>query len=179
MRNPAIARNYAEALLALGTAAKRTEEYAGLIEALAAVLETSPEIRGTLMSPRVPKAVKVTLMGDALKDAGPEFVRYVQAVVRRGRQDYFGDIAREHSGLVDASFNRLRATVTMARQPDAALQESIRKELSRAFGKDVIPTYAVDSSVLGGAVVKVAERVFDGSLRRSLVRLRRQLLAGA
>lgn len=176
MKNPAIARNYAEALLTVAEASKRTEEYAGLINALAGVLETSPEVRSTLMSPRVPKGTKVTLMGDALRGAGPEFVRFIQAVVRRGRQGYMGDIAREYSALVDATFNRVRASVTMARQPDDALQETMRKELSRAFGKEVLPTYSVDPAVLGGAVVKVGEQVFDGSLRRRLARLRRHLL---
>jgi F-type H+-transporting ATPase subunit delta len=177
LKNPAIARNYAEALLALGAASGQTETYAGLIDALAAVLESSPEIRSTLMSPRVPKGTKVAMVGKALAGAGPEFVRFVQAVVRRGRQDYFGDIAREYAEMVDASLNRVRATVTLARQPDAALQDTIRRDLSRAFGKEVLPTYLVDPAVLGGAVVKVGERVYDGSVRRRAMRLRRQLLA--
>ncbi len=177
MRNPAIARNYAEALLALGQASHRTEEYAGLLDALAAAVEASPEVERALMSPRVPKGVKVALMGQALQGAGPEFVRFIQAVVQRGRQAWFGDIARAYSTLVDASLNRARATVIVARQPDAALQEQLRQELSRAFGKEVIPAWVVDQSVLGGVVVKVNERVYDGSLRRRLARLRHQLLA--
>jgi F-type H+-transporting ATPase subunit delta len=176
LKNPAIARNYAEALFSVAEASKRTEEYAGLIDALAGVLESSPEIRSTLMSPRVPKGTKVALMGDALRDAGPEFVRFIQAVVRRGRQGYMGDIAREYSALVDGKFNRVRASVTMARQPDATLQETMRKELSRAFGKEVLPTYHVDPAVLGGALNRIDGRVYDGSLRRRVARLRKQLL---
>jgi F0F1-type ATP synthase delta subunit len=34
----------------------------------------------------------------------------------------------------------------------------------------------VDPSLLGGTVVKVGDRIFDGSLRRRLASLRRQLL---
>jgi F-type H+-transporting ATPase subunit delta len=177
VRNAGIARNYAEALFALGTQDGRLEEYAGLIEAVAAAIGTSPEVEAVLMSPNVPKAKKAALVGDALKAAPRAFTLFVQAVVRRGRQDWFADIAREYGTLVDAKFNRLRAAVTTARQPDAALQEQVRRELSRAFGKEVLPTFVVEPAILGGAVVKVGDRVYDGSVRRRLARLRRQLLA--
>ena len=61
-------------------------------------------------------------------------------------------------------------------EPNQALQDSIRAELSRAFGKEVHPTFYVDASLLGGTLVKVGDRIFDGSLRRRMASLRRQLL---
>ena len=176
MRNPAIARNYAEALFELSVSTGRPEEYAGLIEAVALAVTSSPVVEAVLMSPRVPKARKVELMGQALRSAPPEFVRFIQAVVRRGRQLYFADIAREYGALVDKKFNRLRAIVSLAREPNQELQESIRADLSRVFGKEVHPTFFVDRSLLGGALVKVGDRIFDGSLRRRMANLRRQLL---
>ncbi len=176
MRNPAIARNYAEALFELSESTGRAEEYAGLLEAVAAAIVSSPEVEAVLMSPRVPKARKVELVGQALRAAPAEFVRFIQAVVKRGRQLYFADIAREYGALVDTKFNRLRAVVSLAREPNAALKESIRTELSRAFGKEVFPTFYVDPSLLGGTIVKVGDRIFDGSLRRRMASLRRQLL---
>ena len=129
------------------------------------------------MSPRVPKAKKASLIGEALGAAPREFVLFAQGVVRRGRQGWFGDIAREYGALVDVRFNRLRASVLVAREPNEALKESIRTELSRVFGKEVFPSFVVEPSILGGAVVRVGERVYDGSLRRKLGRLRRQLLS--
>jgi F-type H+-transporting ATPase subunit delta len=172
-----ISRNYAEALFTLGDKSGRLEEYAGLLEALAAAIDHSPQVEAVLMSPNVPKAKKAALVGDALAGAPREFVLFAQAVVRRGRQGWFGDIAREYGALVDVRFNRLRAAVTVAREPDARLRESIRAELSRVFGKEVLPTFVVEPAILGGTVVKVGDRIFDGSIRRKLGRLRRQLLA--
>jgi F-type H+-transporting ATPase subunit delta len=176
LRSPAIARNYAEALFELSESSGRAEEYAGLLEAVAAAIASSPEIEAVLMSPRVPKARKVDLVGQALRAAPPEFVRFIQAVVRRGRQQYFADIAREYGALVDTKFNRLRAAVSLAREPNEALRESIRAGLSQAFGKEVYPTFFVDPTLLGGTIVKVGDRIFDGSIRRRMASLRRQLL---
>ncbi|MCU0621162.1 MAG: ATP synthase F1 subunit delta [Gemmatimonadales bacterium] len=177
MRPAGVARNYAEALFALGDRSGRLEEYAGLLDAVAAAVSESEVVASVLASPRVPKATKGRLVGAALRDAPEEFARFVQAVVRRGRQDWLGDIAREFGALVDSRFNRVRASVLVAREPSDETRRLIHDRLEAAFKKQVLETYLVVPSVLGGAVVKVGDRVYDGSVRRSLTRLRRQLLA--
>ncbi|MEP7176961.1 MAG: F0F1 ATP synthase subunit delta, partial [Gemmatimonadales bacterium] len=63
MRSVTIARNYAEALFALGEGSGQTARYGELIEAVAAAVETTPKVQGVLMSPRVPKADKARLLG--------------------------------------------------------------------------------------------------------------------
>ena len=50
------------------------------------------------MSPRVPKAEKARFLGAALKDAPRDFVLWLQAVVKRGRQEILREIAHEYHG---------------------------------------------------------------------------------
>lgn len=172
-----IARNYAEALFDLAERSGQTERYADLMDAVAGAVETSPEVQGVLMSPRVPKAEKARLLAAALQDAPREFVLFLQAVVKRGRQALFREIATEYLGLLDLKLNRVRAGVTLARPADEALRRSIQESLSRQLGKEVIASFSVDPAILGGAVVRVGERIHDGSVRRRLTKLRRHLVA--
>lgn len=172
-----IAANYAEALFDLGEGSGRTAEYADLIDAVAAAIDHSPEVQAVLMSPRVPKAAKSKLFNEALKTAPREFVLFVQAVIQRGRQGLLRQIAAEFAAMVDVKHNRIRAGITLAREPDEALRKSITESLARALDKEVIPTFATDPAILGGAIVRVGERVHDGSVRRRLATLRRALLA--
>jgi F-type H+-transporting ATPase subunit delta len=172
-----IARNYAEALFGLGEQTGETEQYAGLLDAVATAVETSPEVQATLMSPQVPKAEKARLLAAALRGAPRPFVLFLQAVVKRGRQGLLSEIEREYEALLDIKHNRLRAGVTLARPADEALREQIRQGLSRQLGKDVVAGFSVDSEILGGAIVRIGTRHYDGSLRRKLTKLRRQLLS--
>ena len=176
MRSVTIARNYAETLFELGERSGRAELYGELLDAVAGALETTPAIADMLMSPRVPKSEKSRLIGAGLKEAPREFVLFLQAVVKRGRGPLLGEIATGYAALLDVKFNRLRAGVTLAKAPDEALRRSIQEGLSRALGKEVIASFGADAQILGGAVVRVGERVYDGSVRRRLTRLRRQLL---
>lgn len=178
MREPTIARNYAEALFTLGERSGDTERFADLIEALGGSIEADRQIRLILISPRIPKQQKTALLERALKGRAPEpFLRFLAAVVKRSRQALLPAIARQYHALVDQKFNRVHAGVTLARRADQALQTEIRQRLSAVFGKEVIPHFREDPAILGGLIVRMGDRVMDGSLRRKLVRLKRQMLS--
>ena len=172
-----MARNYAEALYELGQRAGSAERYADLIDAVAAAVETTPRVEAVLMSPRVPKSEKSRILGAAMKDAPRDFVLFLQALVKRGRHKILREIAHEYMALLDQELKRVRAGVTLARKPDEKLRRTIEELLSRQLEKQVIAAYSVDPEILGGAIIRVGERVLDGSLRRRVTRLRRQLLA--
>lgn len=178
MRGSAVAQNYAEALFELAQPSGRLEEYGRLIDATWAAIDGTPALQSVLMSPKVRKQVKAKLVADALTQIGApaEFGRYLDAVIRRGRQLRIGEIADAYHAMVDRSLNRVRASITVAREPDEAMRRDLSAVLTRMLAKEVIPSYHVDPAVLGGAIVRVGDRVYDGSLRRRLMRLRRQLL---
>ena len=177
MRDETIARNYAEALFELGERSGQTQRYADLIDAVAAAVETTPQVQAVLMSPRVPKSEKSRLLGAALKDVPREFVLYLQALIKRGRQKLLGEIAAEYHTLLDVKFNRVRAGVTLARPADESLKKTIQDRLSQQLGKEVLASFSVDPEILGGTVVRVGERIHDGSVKRRMTRLRRQLVS--
>ncbi len=175
MRSITIARNYAEALFDLGERGGHADRYVELIDAVAGAVETTPEVQAVLMSPRVPKAKKARLLSVALESAPREFVLFLQALVKRGRQRLLREIATEYQALLDIKHNRVRAGVTLARPADQSLQRDIQAVLSRQLGKEVLAAFHVDPEILGGTVVRVGERIHDGSVRRRMTRLRRLL----
>jgi F-type H+-transporting ATPase subunit delta len=177
LRTETVARNYAEALFQLGERSGQVEFYADLMDAVAAAVEQTPRVEAILMSPRVPKAEKARILGGALRDAPREFVLFLQALVRRGRQQILRPISVEYMNLLDQKLDRVRAGVTLARAPDEKLKRAIQDALSRQMGKQVIPAFSVDPEIMGGTIVRVGERVLDGSLRRRMTKLRRQLLS--
>jgi len=177
VREPTIARNYAEALFEAGERAGETARYADLIEAVAGAVEADRRVALVLESPRVPKDEKRILLAKALSGKAPEtFVRFLSAVVKRGRQGLIGAIAKEFLGLVDVKFNRVHASVILTREPDGALQDEIKKRLSSVLRQDVIPHYRADPGILGGVIIRVGDRVMDGSIRRKMLHLRRKML---
>jgi F-type H+-transporting ATPase subunit delta len=181
VKSVTIARNYAEALFLAGEAGggDAVERYGRLMDAVAGAVQADERIAVALDSPRVAKTTKNDLLAHALEGvAPPEFVRFLQAVVRRGRQGLLAEISQEYQRLVDVRLNRVHAGITLAQQPDARLEQQIIERLSEAIGQEVRAHFRTDRGILGGVVVRVGDRIFDGSLRRKLAVLRRRMLTG-
>ena len=177
MRATTVARNYAEALLEAARPGGLVERCGDLLDAVAGVFAADPQLRGVFMSPRVAKDVKQRLIARALEGvAPPVFIRFLQAIVQRGRQGIVGEIAEEYEQLVDLHLDRVHAVVSTARPADAALQAAIAKRLGQVFGKTVRAHFRTEPALLGGVVVRSGDRVFDGSLRRRLKVLRQRML---
>ena len=179
MKTATIARNYAEALFRAGEAHDRAtvQRYGALLDDVAGAIGADERIGVALDSPRVAKATKAHLLAEALQGvAPPEFIRFLHAVVYRGRQGLLAEIAHEYQALVDVMLNRVHAGVTLTADVDARLEEHVVTRLQTALKRDVRAHFRTDPSILGGVVVRVGDRVFDGSLRRKLAVLRRQLL---
>ncbi|HKC40028.1 MAG TPA: ATP synthase F1 subunit delta [Gemmatimonadales bacterium] len=173
MKSITVARNYAEALFAAG------DTYGDVLDAVAGAISADERIAIVLESPRVSKAAKSQILEKALKGEAPqEFVRFLQAVIRRGRQGLLGEIAQEYQVLLDVKLNRVHAGVTLSDEADGRTQQSVVERLTKALGREVRAYFRTDPKILGGVVVRVGDRIFDGSVRRRLTALQRRMLTG-
>lgn len=179
MKSTTVAKNYAEALLTAAGTGGRVELFGRLMDAVAGAVAADVTIAVVLESPRVAKPVKAKLLADALEGAAPiEFVRFLQAVIRRGRQGLLGEISQQYQSLVDIKENRVHAGVTLTAAPDDQLQQQIVDRLTKVLGKEVRAHFRSDGGILGGVIVRVGDRVYDGSLKRRLSLLKRRMLTG-
>ena len=181
MRTSLIARNYAETLLALAErngGRPAVQEFAAAADALCAVLDGDALVRRFLGTPRVSAAAKKEALRKALAGRVPDlFLRFVLVVVDKGRQGHLREVAAAYHDLVDEMLGQVRVHVTLAREPDAALQAEIGAALERRLARAVVPTFHVDADIVGGVVVRYGDQVLDGSVRRRAHELRRRMLA--
>jgi F-type H+-transporting ATPase subunit delta len=179
MRDSTIARNYAETLLVLATRAEDLRGWGKTLSEVASAVQENPTLKLFLESPRVSAAQKNQVLGKAFADRMPRLMlRFLQSLVQHRRQMLIPEIAEEYLNLVDAAEGRIHARVTVARETDDAGRESIAGQLSRLFGKEVVPHVTVDPRIMGGVVVHVGDTVLDGSVRKRLASLRRRMLTG-
>jgi F-type H+-transporting ATPase subunit delta len=177
MRDSTIGRNYAEALLELAKRAKDLRGWGALLEGIADAMRRDAKLRAFLQTPRVDANAKNAVLRKALADRAPaKFVRFIESVVTHRRQMLIPTIAQEYMDLVDVAENRLHASVTVAREADAKSSQLIAERLSKVFQKEIVPHVTVDPRILGGAVVRIGDTVMDGSVRRKLAVLRRQMI---
>ncbi len=180
MRASVIARNYASTLFTL---AERhggeggAERYDEAMRMVAAAIREEPRVREFLASPRVSVEEKRGVIRKAFEGRVPDLVlRFLLVTTEKRRAGLLVEISAAFHELVDESLGRLRADIRLARPADEALQQRIRETLEQQFGSAVLPTFRVDPGVVGGVVIRVGDRVMDGSLRRRITQMRRRML---
>jgi F-type H+-transporting ATPase subunit delta len=180
MREETIARNYAEALLALATKADNREGFGAMIRDVANAMGNTETLRRFLESPRVSAAAKNEVFSKAFGDRVPRlFLRFLQKLVANRRQMLIPEIATEYQNLLDDAEGRLHAEVTVASPLSDTESAAVATKLSGALGKTIVPHVVVNPAIMGGIVVKVGDVVMDGSVRRRLSSLAHQVRATA
>jgi len=140
MNDERIGRNYAEALLTLARRSKEQEEWGALIEAISVGMSEDPTLRTFLESPKLSAARKIQILEKALGRGVPKmFLRFIETVIMKRRQMLIPEIASEYRNLIDESEGRIHVNVTVARAPADPERDALEKQLSRLFGKRVVP----------------------------------------
>ena len=67
------------------------------------------------------------------------------------------------------------AEVTLARDAGEDEREQLQDRLRKATGKEVRMKIKSDPNIIGGVVVRIGSRIYDGSIRNQLSQLRQQL----
>lgn len=178
MRDVTIAQNYAEALFELAKRAKDLHGWETLIGGMADAMGRDRTLRLFLESPRIAAVDKNKVLADAFKDAPAHFVRFLQTLVRNRRQMLIPEISAAYMDLVDQVEGRVHAMVKVAREASDADRDAIAAQLSRVFGKQVVPHLSVHPEILGGVVVRIGDAVMDGSMRKRLGLLKASLVNG-
>jgi len=180
----AVANRYARALVDVVTASTSTVQPEDAVRQLRAVdemLAGSSELRIALLTPAISNTRKRAVMGRLLEEMSvSDLIRnFVFVIINHRRIGMLGEMTEAFDLLMDQRLGFVRAEVTSAAALDARRSASLEAELSRLTGKRMRLRFAVDSSLLGGAVARIGSTVFDGSIRGQLQQLRRQLIDSA
>lgn len=177
MRDRTIARNYAETLFELGERHDALDTYEEGIGMVARLLDENSEFRVFLETPRIDASAKKEVLRKAFADTLPRpLLHFLLLTVDKRRQRLLGLIAREYRDLMDGHEGRAHVDVAVARTLEDATVESLGERLSGILGVDAIPHVQVRPEILGGVIVRAGNTIYDGSLRRRLESLRRQLM---
>lgn len=180
----AIGRRYAKALVDVVAAAG-----AGLdpqkvlqdLQAISSLLSNSPALHNALLSPAVSPSRKRAVMGRLLQPlAVPREVRnFVFVVIDHRRAHEFPSIVEAFDRLLDERLGFIRGEVSSALALSDGQRGELEAQLSRLSGRKAKLDYTVDAALIGGVVARVGAKIYDGSVRGQLEKLRAKLAAGA
>jgi F-type H+-transporting ATPase subunit delta len=173
------ARRYAEAAFEVALRDDSVAAWRADLEKAAEV--TSDEQVGHLLAnPAVPLETRTdmaeTILGAAIHRP---VLNLIGLMIRRGTVEQLPRVAAEFRRLDNARQGITLATATSAAPLAKDEVRALTERMEKVTGGRVELDVQVDPSLLGGVVVRVGDRLIDGSVRGRLERLRNQLVSGA
>jgi F-type H+-transporting ATPase subunit delta len=170
----AVARRYAQAYFDLAQEARDIDGWGRELSRVAEAL-TDPEVARALANPRLRPQQRAELAAALLEGARKEAGNLVRLLIERGRVAVLPQVVAHYQRLADRASGITRAEVVSAVPVDEATAARIKRTLSDRIGGDVETTVSQDPNILGGLVIRIGDRVIDGSVRTRLQQLRTAL----
>ncbi|MBN2908053.1 F0F1 ATP synthase subunit delta [Polycladomyces sp. WAk] len=175
MSQSVVAKRYARALFEVATEKQLLDQVEQELFAVVRTLEENSEFQQWLAYPQVAKEEKKELLERIFGELSEPTKHLLFLLIDRGRQSAIGKIAEEFRALANESRGVADAVVTTPRKMTVKDQKRLIALFKKLIGKELSITNVVDSDILGGVIVRVGDRLYDGSLKTKLDRFQQQL----
>ncbi len=175
MPRAASARRYAQAVFELALENNELERWLEDLTLLADAVANQDFVE-FLSEPRVPAPSKLEVIREALgASVGPLALNLISLLATRNLVHLLPDIANLYQEALDAQQGIERAEVVSAVPLDDAQRQSVSEMIGAISSSEVRLSTRVEPSIVGGMIVRIGDRVIDGSTRAKLRAMRRDL----
>jgi len=169
-------RRYAQAILEIAKEENKLEEWQSGLKKIAEMMQ-DPELLSFLESSKLPFDLKKKLTEDHLKGITPSALNLAYLLIAKGRFKIAPAIAAEYERLLDAHYGIEHATVTTAIPLDDRTKGKVVQSLETLTRHKVIADLEVAPLIIGGVIIKIGDKLIDGSLKNKLEALKRNLVS--
>jgi F-type H+-transporting ATPase subunit delta len=175
----AVSTRYARALVEVVTEPGSGIEPQVALEQLrqvAAMISGSEDLRNALLSPAVSPSRKRAVVAKLI-DVHAKIRNFLYVVIDHRRVHEIPSMVEAFDVLLDEHLGFVRAEVSSAKPLNDGQKSALETQLTRMAGKKAKLKYQTDPGLVAGVVARVGSKVYDGSVRGQLERLRGTLLS--
>ncbi|WP_077369533.1 F0F1 ATP synthase subunit delta [Anaerosalibacter sp. Marseille-P3206] len=173
-----VSKRYALALFETGLELEKLEQFKEEINYVSNVLDAEPKIEMVLTHPKVTNNEKKELLDSLFKkNISQEMLNFLYVIIDKRRERYIKEISEYYDFLYNEEKNIVLATVVTAVPIGKAEEEKLKTTLTKKLNKDVQLKNVIDESIIGGVMLKVDNKVIDGSIKGQLDSMMKNLKA--
>jgi F-type H+-transporting ATPase subunit delta len=177
MSSTTAARRYAKALFELCVEQQAVEPVRADLEHLVKLLAESTDWNSFVHSPIGSDEMRSSTLQHLLDGQAHELTsRFLAFASQKRRINLLASIYEEWLKLYDESKGNLRAVVVTSSPLEPGQIKDLTARLTKRYGKNVILSARIDTLIIGGLKVFVADQVLDYSIETQLQRLRKRLV---
>ena len=179
MKDYKVSLRYASSLLDSAIEKNNLESVAVDMELVYYTLEKNSQVNLMLKSPVIKPQVKSSILNEIFKSKiNSDSLGFLLFVVDKKREDLLSSITGKFLELKDEHLGILNVEIAAAYDFSDDQKEQVKKKFESSLNKIIKIKYIINKDLIGGFIARVADTMYDASIKHQLELLRKQFLSG-
>ncbi|MDK2917557.1 MAG: F-type H+-transporting ATPase subunit delta [Candidatus Petromonas sp.] len=171
-----VSKAYSEALFEVALEENKTDLFLDELQFVVDTFKMYPDFYELFKSPLIKvdekKKIISEIFGDKLSD---EMNNFLKIILDKRRGYYIEQIKWEFEKMVNHHKGIIKAVAVTAVPLSDEEKMSLQEKLSNVTGKNIKLTNEIDQNLLGGVLVRIGDKVIDGSIKGRLEEMKESL----
>lgn len=171
-----VSKTYSNALFEVATESNLLDRIVDEFEFVVESFNEYPSFYDIISSPKVSRDEKRRMIGDTFESKiSSELLNFIKLLIDKKRESFIKDIFKEFK-IISNEYNEIVvAKVESVILLEKAEIDKLEAELNELTGKKVTINNVINPEIMGGLIVKVGDKIIDGSIKRKLENLKHDL----
>jgi F-type H+-transporting ATPase subunit delta len=171
-----LSRRYAKALFQLAVAENKEDAVAAELARFAEVF-AQPELNGVLNNPGFAAHARKNIVIQVARglELSPLVTHFLSLLVDHDRLGFYPGIVERYRRMLDEKKGQAEARVIAASPLQDLDLKRLTEMLETISGKKIVMHQEADAGLIGGAVVHLEGKIYDGSVRAQLEKMKKQV----
>lgn len=171
-----VSRTYSEALFEVALENDKIDAYCDELKFVADCFKEYPEFYEVYVTPKINKDERKETLNTVFTDkVSKEVLNFVKILLDKKRGEFIFDIAKDFNEMVNAHKGIQDGIVESVIPMTEEELQKLSDKLQGLTGSKVNLTNVVNEDILGGILVRVGDRVIDGTFKNKLNNIRENL----
>ena len=166
---------YAEAILEIADSKKVATQVSADMALITSTINTNAELNTFIQSPTINVDQKENVLLEVFANANAVTKSLFRLLKENKRFEILDTIALEYNKLFDIMNGVEVAKVTTAIAMDAALEAKVSAKIATFSDKKITIENTIDPSIIGGFILRIGDKQYNGSVENRLQVLKREL----
>jgi F-type H+-transporting ATPase subunit delta len=174
-----LSRRYTKALFQLAREAGQEEKIGQEIESFLGAY-TGAQLQNVLTNPAfgMDSRKRIVIEVSNRLQLSILVIHFLSLLLERDRLTYLPSIATRYRRLLNETRGRAEAKIVSPGSLEAVMVDRLRDVLHRISGKEIVLQQETDPSLIGGVLVEFEGKVYDGSVRTQLEKMKQRIARG-
>lgn len=171
-----ISKTYAKALFEVALEKEKYDIVGQDLLFILRYLEDEPALYQILRNPLIVTIEKKEIFNSVFREnVGQEVLNFLNIIIDKKRGAYIKSIVKEYVALVNDAKNIMEAVAVTAVPLSDEEMTKLQEILSKSLEKDIQLKNEIDTEIIGGMLVKMGDKVMDGTVKNRLGQIQRQM----